>query len=109
MSGNSKEAYNILKALTKTQQHKSVVIEDGSGDILTESTAVLNRRTEHCSSLSNYELHQDTCLLQSNQIPTQEAESLPVLRDEAEEAVRSLKAGRTTFPLSCLRMEATQQ
>ena len=93
MSGNSKEAYNILKALTKTQQHKSVVIEDGSGDILTESTAVLNRWTEHCSSLSNYELHQDTCLLQSNQIPTQEAESLPVLRDEAEEAVRSLKAG----------------
>ena len=28
MSGNSKEAYNTLKALTKTQQHKSTVIED---------------------------------------------------------------------------------
>ena len=26
MSGNSKEAYNTLKALTKTQQHKSTVI-----------------------------------------------------------------------------------
>ena len=31
MSGNSKEAYNTLKALTKTQQHKSAVIEDRSG------------------------------------------------------------------------------
>ena len=28
MSGNGKEAYNTLKALTKTQQHKSTVIED---------------------------------------------------------------------------------
>ena len=28
MSGNSKEAYDTLKALTKTQQHKSPVIED---------------------------------------------------------------------------------
>ena len=27
MSGNSKEAYNTLKALTKTQQHKSAVIK----------------------------------------------------------------------------------
>ena len=51
MSGNSKEAYNTLKALTKTQQHKSAVIEDSSGNILTESTAVLNRWTEYFSDL----------------------------------------------------------
>ena len=57
MSGNSKEAYNILKALTKAQQHKSAVIEDSSGNILTESTAVLNRWTEYCSGLYNCELH----------------------------------------------------
>ena len=37
-----KEAYNILKSLTKTQQHKSAVIENISGNILTESRAVLN-------------------------------------------------------------------
>ena len=42
VSGNSKEAYNTLKAITKTQQHKSAVIEDSSGNILTESTVVLN-------------------------------------------------------------------
>ena len=47
MSGNSKKAFNTLKALTKTQQHKSAVIEDSSGGILTESTAVLNRWTEY--------------------------------------------------------------
>ena len=97
MLGNSKEAYNSLKALTKTQQPKSAVIEHSSGNILTESTAVLNRWTEYCSGLYNYELHQDASLPQSNQTPTQEAESLPVLREEVEGAVHSLKAG--TSPL----------
>ena len=43
MLENSKEAYNTLEALTKTQQHKSAVIEDSSGNILTESTVVLYR------------------------------------------------------------------
>ena len=35
-------------------------------------------------------------LLKSNQTPTQEAESLPVLREEVEEAVHSLKVRK--FP-----------
>ena len=70
MSGNSKEAYSdTLKALTETQQHKSTVIEDNSGNILTESTAVLNSWTEYCSGLYNYQLHPDTSPLQSNQTP----------------------------------------
>ena len=58
MSGNSKEAYNTLKALTKTQQHKLAAIEDSSGNILMESTAILNQWTEYCSGLYNYKLHQ---------------------------------------------------
>ena len=56
MSGNSKEAYNTLKNLTKTQQHKTAVIEDSSGNILTESTAILNRRTEYCSDQTMYSI-----------------------------------------------------
>ena len=71
MSENSKEACNTLKALTKTQQHKSAVVKDSSAYILMESTAVLNQSTEYCSGLYNYELHPDTSLLQSNQTPTQ--------------------------------------
>ena len=85
-SGNSEEAYNTLKALTRTQQHKSAVIKDSNGNILSESTAVLNRWTEFCSGLYNYQLHPDTSLPQSNQTPTQEAESLPVLLEDVEEA-----------------------
>ena len=36
LSGKSKEAYNTLKALTKTQQHRSAVIEDNGANILCE-------------------------------------------------------------------------
>ena len=86
---------NTLKALTKSQKHKSAVIEDSSRDILTESTAVLNQWTEYCSDLYKYELHPDTSLLQSNQTSIQEAESLPVLREEVEEAVQNLRARKS--------------
>ena len=68
MAGNSQEAFNILQAVAKTLQRKSAVIED-SGNILTENTAVLNRWTEYCCGLYNYELHPDTSSLQSNQSP----------------------------------------
>ena len=95
MPGNSKESTTTLKDLTKTQQLKSALIEDSSGNILTESTAVLNRWTEYCGGLYNYELHPDRSLLQNNQTPTQEVESLPVLRKEIEEAVCCLKAGKS--------------
>ena len=57
MSGNSKDACNSLKTVIKTQQLKSVLIADMSGNILTESMAVLNRRTEYCSGLHNYALY----------------------------------------------------
>ena len=67
----AKEVYNTLKALIKIQQQKSAVIEDSSGNILTESTAVLSRWTEYRSDLYNYKLHPDTSLLKNNQTPTQ--------------------------------------
>ena len=63
MSGNSKQAYNTPKNLTKPKQHKSAVTKDSSGNILTESTAVLNMWTEYCSGLYNYQLHSNISLL----------------------------------------------
>ena len=67
MRGNSKEAHTILKALTETQQHKSAVIKDSSGNIVTETTAVLSPWTECCSGLYNYDFHPVASLLSRNQ------------------------------------------
>ena len=77
MPGNSKEAYNSLKTLTKTQQHKSPVIKTSCGNILMESTTVLNQSSEYYSGLCNHKLYPDNSLLQSN------------------EAVLNLKAGKS--------------
>ena len=109
MLGNSKEAYNTLKAVTKTQQHKSAVIEDSSGNILTESTTFLNQWIEYYTT-KNYI---QTLAYSRVNNPPQEAESLPMLKEEVEEAVHCLKAESpqewTTFPLSCLKIGARHQ
>ena len=42
-----------------------------------------------------YKFHPGTSLFQSNITPTQEPESLPVLREEVKEAVHSMKAGQS--------------
>ena len=60
MSGNSKEAYNTLKAFTKTQRRR--------------------QQWKHPDGKHSYsKLHSDTSLLQSNQTPTQDGESILVL------------------------------
>ncbi|XP_076438257.1 uncharacterized protein LOC143277357 [Babylonia areolata] len=65
-AGNSKRAYNTLKTLTKTSQPRSAVIEDKDGKLLTDSEEVLNRWTEYCDGLCNYQLNPDSSILQDN-------------------------------------------
>ena len=95
--GNSKQAYETLKKLTKTQQHKTTVIEDSKGELLTEETEVLNRWTEYCQELYNYQLQPDTSLLE-NAPRDRTAEPLPILKEEVEQAVKSLKGGKSPGP-----------
>lgn len=70
-SGNSKQAYSTLNVLSKTSQPRASVIEVKNGKVLKDSDDVIKR----CTS--------------------DEAESLPVLRDEVEEAVRCLKPSKS--------------
>ena len=87
-----------LKVLFKTQQHKSAAIDNSSGNILMESTAVLQHRicwTEYCNGLHSYELlHPDTSLLQMNRTPTREVESLLMMREDVVQAAHSLVKAR---------------
>ena len=52
---NSKKAYQLVKDLTTEKQGKSTAIQDKSGKCLTEENEILNRWTEYCSDLYNYE------------------------------------------------------
>jgi hypothetical protein len=93
--GNSKHDYAILKKLTKTQQNTLPVIEDTSGELLTESSAVLNRRTQRCQELYNYPIQPDDSLIDKGLTP-RESSALPVLKEEVVEAIHSLQKGKSS-------------
>ena len=72
-------AYQTLKTLTKTQQPKSSVIEDNSGNLLIEGTAVHNQWTKYYTDLYHYKLIADSSILLSDHTRSRETEGHPVL------------------------------
>ena len=87
------EAYQRIKDLTTEKQGKTTTIQDKSGTSLTEENEILNRRTEYCSDLYNYETEGDPIVLDCPQIPDEEHP--PLLREEVELAVKALKMGKS--------------
>ena len=90
---NSKRAYQLVKDLTSEKQGRSSTIQDKSGKCLTEEKEILSRWTEYCSELCNYESCGDNAVLDCSQPP--EEDLLPILREEVEIAVASLKKGKS--------------
>ena len=90
---NSKKAYQLVKDLTTEKQGKSTTIQDKSGKCLTEENEILNRWTEYCSDLYNYEAEGGPIVLDCPQRPDEEHHS--VLREEVEVAVKALKMGKS--------------
>ena len=88
---NSKKAYQLVKDLTTEKQGKSTTIQDKSGKCLTEKDEILNRWTEYCSDLYNYETDGDPIVLDCPQIPDEEHH--PIQQEEVEAAVKALKMG----------------
>ena len=90
---NSKRAYQLVKDLTSEKQGSYLTIQDKSGKCLTEEKEILSRRTEYCSELYNYESCGDNAVLDCSQ-PLEE-DLQPILREEVEIAVASLKKGKS--------------
>ena len=86
-------AYELVKDLTTEKQVKSTSIKDKSGKCLTVKHELLNRWTEYCSDLYNYETDGDPTVLDCPQIPDEELH--PILREEVEAAVKALKMGKS--------------
>ena len=74
--GNSKEAYNTLKTLSKTSQPKTPVIEDKDGHLLTDNETVLKRWTE-------YSIQPATSILEDTQ-RTCNTEASPCISKEGQ-------------------------
>ena len=90
---NSKRAYQLVKDLTSEKQGRSSTIQDKSGKYLTEEKEILSRWTEYCSELYNYESCGDNAVLDCSQPPEEDLQ--PILREEVEIAVASLKKGKS--------------
>ena len=90
---NSKKAYQLVNDLTTEKQGKSTTTQNKSGKCLTRENEILNRWTEYCSDLYNYETEGDPIVLDCPQIPDEEHHL--ILRDEVEAAVKALKMGKS--------------
>ena len=90
---NSKKAYQLVKDLTSTQKKRTSTIQNKDGKSLTEDQEILKRWTEYCSELYNYTATGDSGVLQ---VPTAtNNDKYPILREEVEVAVKSLKKGKS--------------
>ncbi|KAJ8388236.1 hypothetical protein AAFF_G00136070 [Aldrovandia affinis] len=92
-NNNTKMAYQTVKKLTKTKQPRASTIQSKTGECLTEEQKILDRWTEYCSELYNRIPNGDPAVLSCPQT-TEDDEKLPILREEVEAAVRSLKKGK---------------
>ena len=90
---NSKRAYQLVKDLTSEKQGRSSSIQDKSGKCLTAEKEILSKWTEYCSELYNYDSCGDNAVLDGSQPPEEDLQ--PILREEAETAVASLKKGKS--------------
>ena len=79
--------------MTTVKRGKATTVQDRSGKCLTEERHLLNRWTEYCSELCNYNASGDPSVLNCPQTDTENDH--PILRKEAEAAVQSLKKGKS--------------
>ena len=90
---NNKKAYQLVKDLTSSKQGRTTTIQDKNGKRLTEDRDILNRWTEYCSELYNHKAKGDPEVLKHP--PVTKRVSHPILREEIEAAVKSLKPGKS--------------
>ena len=88
---NSKRAYQLVKDLALDKHGRSSTIQDESWKCVTEGKEILSRWTEYCSELYNCERCGDNAVLDCSQ--PQEEDQQPILCEEDEIAVASLKKG----------------
>ena len=90
---DTKKAYQLVKTLTSTKQGKTITIQDKDGNCLTETNDILNGWTEYCAELYSHTVVGDPEVLTVPQVT--DTDKYPILREEVEAAVKSLKKGKS--------------
>ena len=90
---NSKKAYQLVNKLTSSKQEITTTIQDKAGKCLTEEQDILQRWKEYCSESYIHTTTGDPKVLDVP--PPINNDSYPILREEVEAAVKSLKKGKS--------------
>ena len=90
---NSKKAYQLLKTLTSTKQGQTTTTQDKNGNCPTETLDILKRWTEYCEELYRHTVEGDSEVLIVP--PIRNTDNYPILPEEVEAAVKSLKKGKS--------------
>ena len=90
---NSKKTYQLVKHLTSTKQGRTTTIQDNDEKYLTEEQDILKRWSVYCSDLYKYRATGDPEVLKVR--PATDTDNYPILREEVEAAVKSLKKGKS--------------
>ena len=88
---NSKKAYQLVERSSK--QGRTTTIQNRAGKCLTEEQDILKRWTEYCSELYTHTTTGDPKVLHVS--PPSNSDSYPILREEVEAVVKSLKKGKS--------------
>ena len=90
---HSKKAYQLVKEPTSSKQGRTTTTQDKAVTCLTEEQDILNRWTEYCSELYTHTTTGDPKVLDVRSPINND--SYPILREEVEAAVKSLKKGKS--------------
>ena len=91
-TNNTKKAFQLVKTLTKQQQGNVNNIQHKGGKCLTEGEDKTKRWTEYCSELYTFQNKGDLSVLICQE-PTEDGE-FPIIRQEVESAIKTLKCGK---------------
>ena len=86
---NSKKSYQLVKNLTCSEQGTIATIQDKNGKYLAEDKDILSRWTEYCSEWCHHKTKGYPEVLKHP--PVTNIDNRPILREEVEAAVKSLK------------------
>ena len=90
---NSKKAYQLVKELTSSKQGRTTTIQNKAGKCRTEEQDILKKWTEYGSELYTHTTTGDPKL--PDVPPPINNDSYPILREEVEAAVKSVKKGKS--------------
>ena len=86
------ESLSACERTGKLKDGRTTTIQDKAGKCLTEEQDILKRRTEYCSELHTRTIGDPKVL---DVPPPINNDSYPILREEVEVAVKSLKKGKS--------------